>query len=57
MADDVIHAERTFRITEEPSGSKDTVFYVRELPYYPGRSIQMTALSRDAAEWLISRLP
>ncbi len=48
------------RITEEPSkggkDGKDTIFYLREHPYIPGMSIQATALTREGAEWLASRI-
>ena len=48
------------RIMEEPSkdskGKPCTVFYIREYPYKAGFSIQTTALTLDAAEWVRERL-
>jgi hypothetical protein len=47
-------------ITEEASkdskGKPCTVFYIREMPYVAGRSIQTTALTMDAAEWARDRI-
>jgi hypothetical protein len=47
-------------ITEEASkdskGKPCTVFYIREQPYRPGYSIQTTALTEDAAQWVRARL-
>lgn len=43
------------KITEEPS-KDSTIFYIREHPYIPGKSIQATALTRDSAEWLAKRI-
>lgn len=33
-----------------------TIFYIREMPYRPGYSIQATALSEEAAEWMKQRI-
>lgn len=48
------------RITEEPSrGGREgetTIFYLREVPFVPGRSIQASALHLEGARWLASRI-
>ena len=47
------------RITSEPAkGGKDggELFYLREVPHDPGRTIQATALSLEGAKWLASRI-
>ena len=47
-------------ITEEPSkdskGKPSTIFYVREKPYLTGFGIQITALNKAGAEWLIKQI-
>ena len=47
-------------ITEEPSkdknGKPSIIFYIREKPFRPGYSYQSTALTRNAAEWVINEL-
>jgi hypothetical protein len=47
------------RITKEPSrGGKDgagEIYYLREVPHVPGRTIQATALSIEGARWMASR--
>jgi hypothetical protein len=43
------------RITSEPSKGGE-LFYLREAPHDPGRTIQITALSLDGARWLASRI-
>ena len=49
-----------FAITEEPSrtgsGAPCMLFYVREVPFTPGYSIQTTALTREAAERTVRAL-
>jgi len=49
------------RITSESSrtrtGADSEIFYVREQPYSPGRSIQITALSLEGALWQARRIP
>lgn len=49
------------RIVQEPSrggrNGEGTIYYLREVPYVPGRSIQATSLTLDGARWLASRLP
>lgn len=47
--------ELKLKITEEPS-KDSTIFYIREQPYIPGRSIQATALTFDAAIWLSNKI-
>lgn len=48
------------RITAENSrnrsGAESEIFYVREQPYVPGRSIQMSALSLEGALWQARRI-
>lgn len=47
-------------ITEEPSkdknGKPSTIFYIREKPFRAGFSYQSTALTQNAAEWIIADL-
>lgn len=42
--------------TRNKSGAEDEMFYAREHPYVPGRSIQMTALHLQGALWQAKRL-
>lgn len=52
-------AAMKFVVTEEPSkcdGRPSTLFYAREQPFRPGRSIQLTGTSREAVEWQIKRI-
>ncbi len=48
------------RITSESSrtrtGADSEIFYVREQPHSPGRSIQITALSLEGALWQARRI-
>lgn len=48
------------RITKEQSrGGKDgntEIYYLREVPHDPGRTIQATSTSLAGAEWLASRI-
>ena len=48
------------RITKEASrGGKDgqtEIYYLREVPHVPGRTIQATALHIEGARWLASRI-
>lgn len=48
------------KITSENSrtrgGADIEIFYVREQPYVPGRSIQITALSLEGAMWQARRI-
>jgi hypothetical protein len=48
------------KITSENSrtrgGADSEIFYVREQPYSPGRSIQITALSLEGAMWQARRI-
>lgn len=50
----------TLTITEEASrdkhGKLTTIFYIKEKPFDLGRSYQSTALTEDAAKWVISQL-
>lgn len=39
------------------SGALSEIFYVREQPHVPGRSIQMTALHVEGALWQARRIP
>ena len=43
--------------TRNRSGAEGEIFYVREQPYVPGRSIQMTALHLEGALWQARRIP
>lgn len=49
------------RITAEPSrGGREgesTLYYLREVPFVPGRSIQATALHLEGARWTANRIP
>jgi hypothetical protein len=49
------------RITSENSrtrtGADSEIFYVREQPYSPGHSIQITALTLEGALWQARRIP
>jgi hypothetical protein len=38
------------------SGAESEIYYVREHPYQPGMSIQMTALSLEGALWQARRI-
>lgn len=43
------------KITEEKT-EKGSFFYIREIPFIPGRSIQATALTFEAAEWMAEKI-
>lgn len=49
-----------FKIIEEMSrtrsGQPAPIFYIRELPYVPGVSIQATATTLSGAHWIADRL-
>ena len=49
-----------FKITEEPSkdnkGKPTTLFYLREVPFIPGKSIQATSLTEQGAEWMLNQI-
>lgn len=48
------------RITQETTrGGKNgegTIYYLREVPYVPGMSIQATALTLEGARWIAGRI-
>jgi hypothetical protein len=48
------------RITKEPSwGGKDgndSIYYLREVPHDPGRTIQATSLTLEGARWMAGRI-
>lgn len=48
------------RITKEPSrggrDGNDTIYYLREVPHEPGRTIQATSLTLQGALWTAGRI-
>jgi len=54
-----VSAAMHLRITREPSrgSSGDTeIYYLREVPHVPGRTIQATALTLEGAMWTARRI-
>lgn len=46
----------TLRIITETNSKDQEIFYVREFPYRPGYSYNISATSYEGAEWLMKRL-
>lgn len=44
-------------IETETNSKGEEIFYVRDYPYIPGCSYNISATSREGAEWQMKRLP
>lgn len=52
-----MHLRITEEVTRGGKNGEARIFYLREVPHVPGRTIQATGLTIEACRWTADRIP